>query len=35
MKMQILMDNQCDDCALRFNCPNDDPEEPDYCPWFI
>ena len=27
--------NPCDDCALRFNCPNDDPEEPDYCPWFI
>lgn len=29
------MDNPCDNCALRFNCPNDDPEEPDYCPWFI
>lgn len=26
--------NPCDDCALRFNCPNDDPE-PEYCPWFI
>lgn len=28
-------DSPCAECKRRFHCPNDDPEEPDYCSWYL
>ena len=28
-------DSPCDSCCRRFHCPNNDPEEPEYCSWYL
>ena len=30
-----LDDNLCGMCKRRFNCPVDDPEDPQYCLWYL
>ena len=28
-------DSPCNSCCRRFHCPNNDPEEPEYCSWYL
>ena len=28
-------DSPCYSCKRRFHCPNNDPEEPQYCSWYL